>query len=76
VFSEEISEGEEGCCKKIVSVRKIDLDQLAEVFGLRGEMSGFEVGQWISPISFRFVIGYRRFVLSDVGASAVAVTEE
>ena len=75
VLIEEISEGQEGCCMKLVAVRELDLEALTEKFSLRGETSGFEVIRWLSPTSLEVSLLGHRFVVSELFMAEVLVEE-
>jgi hypothetical protein len=72
---EEVRLGAEGCCARIASVRKLDLDAMAKHFGLVGEMAGVRIVSARSPTSFRLVIHRRTFDVSHVDRSAATVME-
>ena len=46
VFLEKITFGDEGCCTKVASTREFDLRGFAEVFAIKGTLSGFEFVSW------------------------------
>jgi len=64
VFIEELRSGKEGCCISISSVRMLDLEQLYNKFGIKGERSDFKFIQWKSVKSFEFSIHKQRFLLT------------
>jgi hypothetical protein len=75
VLIEEISLGDEGCCKKIGRVSKMDLDSFAKAFGFGGEISGFKFIKWESETSFRFRFHEREFLASGLGKPSLTVSE-
>jgi hypothetical protein len=76
VYLEEITEGPEGCCRKFVKIRQLDLNDMQKKFNLRGELAGFEVYYWTSPTSFKFKLQDRTFDLSGLDKLKVFVEEE
>jgi len=75
ILVEEVTFGHEGCCKKVRSVTKIDLDAFAKAFGFVGEISGFEFIQWGSGTSFLFRFKGRLFLATGLGKPALTVSE-
>ncbi len=75
VFIEETISGDEGCCVRIASIRKLDLDQIYKKFGIFGEISSFKFIKWQSATSFEFSIHKRRFLLTDIDKKQVLVRE-
>jgi hypothetical protein len=75
ILLEEVTLGNEGCCKKIVGVSKVDLDGFAKAFGFIGEISGFEFLRWESEISFRFRFKGREFIAAGLGKSILTISE-
>ena len=75
VLIEEVTLGGEGCCKKVKSVRKVDLDAFAKAFGMTGEISGFEFLNWGGDDSFRFRFKDREFSASGIGKSPLTISE-
>jgi len=75
VYIEEITRGSEGCCVKLASIRKMDLDDFKNKFSLLGEISGFKLIRWNSPRSFNFKIGGREFVAKGLGNKMLDVDE-
>ena len=52
IIIEQITYGIEGCCAKVVSAKKLDMDMLWKKLGLRGEQTGVEFAAWMSADSF------------------------
>ncbi len=75
VFLEKITFGDEGCCTKVASTREFDLRGFAEVFAIKGTLSGFEFVSWNSTTSFMFRIQKRTFRLSNIQNQKVEVEE-
>ena len=73
VYFEEVALGREGCCKKVLQVRKFDLEAFASKYGLKGELAGFEFARWLGPTSFVFTFGDRGFVVSELNKQYVRV---
>ena len=75
VFIETVTFGAEGCCKKLSTTRKLDLDALAKTFGLVGEQSGFALVDWESPSSLRVRFMGHEFLLSHIERERVLVEQ-
>jgi hypothetical protein len=75
VYIEKVTFGEEGCCAKVVSTRKFNLEQFAESFDIKGELAGFEFHAWINPTVFKFKMHDRIFKVSDISKDIVQVEE-
>jgi len=75
VYIEEITRGSEGCCVRLGSIRKINLDDFKNKFSLRGEISGFMLTKWNSPTSFNFKLGGREFVAKNIGNEVLDIEE-
>jgi hypothetical protein len=73
VYLEEVTFGSEGCCKEVLSTRRFDLKAFTSAFGFKGELSGFEFVQWLSPTSFVFRYHERNFVMSAINKAKVKV---
>ena len=72
---EEVTLGNEGCCKKVRGVSRVDLDGFAKAFGFVGEISGFEFVKWESQTSFRFRFKGREFKVTGLGNSNLTISE-
>jgi hypothetical protein len=75
VLVEEVTLGNEGCCKKVRGVSRVDLDGFAKAFGFVGEISGFEFVKWESETSFRFRFKGREFKATGLGNSRLTISE-
>lgn len=53
LFIERVSLGDEGCCMRLRSVHRVDLEAVARAFGLRGELSRFSLDSAVAPGVFR-----------------------
>jgi len=73
VYIEMVTLGGEGCCKKLKSVRKFDLDTFCKAFNFIGEQAGFELVEWLNETSLVFRYQERDFVMSDIGKERVRV---
>ncbi len=73
IYIEMVTLGGEGCCKKLKTVRKFDLDAFASAYKFIGEQAGFEFIEWLSPTSLVFRYQEREFVMSDIGKERVSV---
>jgi hypothetical protein len=76
VFLEEIISGEGDCCRSVLSIRRLDLEQIHARFALPGQPSDFILLRWLSPTSFEFEIGNRPFVLEGLGQEQVRIKEK
>ena len=72
---EEVTLGDEGCCKKVMRVSRVDLDGFAKAFGFIGEISGFEFVKWESETSFRFRFKGREFKATGLGNPKLTISE-
>jgi hypothetical protein len=75
VLIEEVTLGSEGCCKKVRSVRKVDLDAFSKAFGMGGDISGFTFLNWGLENSFRFRVQGREFEASGLGKATLTISE-
>lgn len=75
IYLEMITYGDEGCCKKIEEIRKINDRKFAEKFKIGGEFSGFEFIKWLSPTSFEVKMKERNFKFYDIQNSDIKVVE-
>ncbi|TMI24027.1 hypothetical protein E6H36_09325 [Candidatus Bathyarchaeota archaeon] len=75
ILVEEVTLGNEGCCKKVSGVSEVDLDGFTKAFGFVGEISGFTFVKWESPTSFRFRFREREFVAAGLGRSSLTISE-
>jgi hypothetical protein len=73
IYIETVTLGREGCCKKLKSVRKFDLNAFCKAFNFIGEQAGFEFVKWVSRTWFLFRYHQREFVMSDIGKNPVCV---
>jgi hypothetical protein len=73
IYLEEITLGREGCCKRLIKIRKFNLEIFAKGFGFIGELSGFEVIRWVTPTSFEFRFQERSFMMSEINRPRVKV---
>ena len=76
VFLEEIISGEGDCCRSVLSIRRLDLEEIHTRFALPGKTSDFTLLRWLSPTSFEFEIQHRRFILDGLGKEHVRVKEK
>jgi len=76
VFLEEIISGEGDCCRSVLSIRRLDLEEIHARFAIPGKTSDFTLLHWLSPTSFEFVIQHRRFILDGLGKEQVRVKEK
>lgn len=53
LFIERVSLGDEGCCVRLRSVHRVDLEAVARAYGLRGELSRFSLDAAVAPGVFR-----------------------
>lgn len=74
-YIEEITQGVEGCCMKLRSIKMLDLYDFSEKFAFIGEITGFKVIGWVSPHSFKFSMKGRSFTLKDVRKNPVRIDE-
>ena len=75
VLIEEITLGNEGCCVKVKTVRRVDLDGFAKTFGFIGEIAGFRFLDWESGTSFRFRFHEREFIAIGLDEPRLVVNE-
>ena len=75
LFIEEITSGDEGCCVKVASIKKVDLEQLATIYGFRGELTGFKFIRWRSPTNFEFLFHGRSFLASEIDKGLIKLKE-
>jgi hypothetical protein len=75
VYFEKVTFGEEGCCAKVVSTRIFNLEQFAKLFGIKGELAGFEFQTWNNPTIFTFKMQDRTFKVSELSKDNVLVEE-
>ena len=75
VYFDKITFGEEGCCAKVVSTRKMNLEEFARIFSLQGELAGFEFVSWMTSSSFRFKMHNRLFELTELNKDKVLIKE-
>ncbi len=64
LFVEQVTLGEELCCKEVAWARQVTMFRLASAFGLRGELTDLVVGDWRSPGSFEFTLHDRWFLVT------------
>ena len=76
VFLEEIISGEGDCCRSVLSIRRLDLEEIHTRFALPGKTSDFTLLRWLSPTSFEFEIRNRPFVLEGLGQEQVRVRQK
>lgn len=76
VYLEEILSGEGDCCRSILSIRRLDLEELCARFEIAGRPDDFSFIGWRSADSFEFKIRRRRFVLEGLGGETVEVKEK
>jgi len=70
-----ISQGEEGCCMKLKSIQKLDLDKLAEKHSLVRGITGFKVIGWEDFNKFTFTVQNRKFLALIVNSKTIEVQE-
>jgi len=75
ILIEEVRYGVEACCARVVSVREVDLSEMAGHFGMRGELSGVHIIRSLSPTSFRISFRNRIFDLSNIDRETITVTQ-
>lgn len=75
ILIEEVTLGNEGCCRKVRGVSQIDLDGFVKAFGFAGEISGFQFVKWESESSFRFRFKDREFTAAGLGKSRLTISE-
>jgi len=56
LYIEQVTFGMEGCCKKIVSKKELDLYKLFEIYQLTGEIANVEFRTWIDFKTFQLNI--------------------
>jgi hypothetical protein len=76
VFLEEIISGEGDCCRSVLSIRRLDLEEIFTRFSLSDKTSEVTFLRWRSSTSFEFKIGERTFLLKGLGQAQVRVTEK
>jgi hypothetical protein len=75
IYLEKVVFGPEGSNTRIVSVRALDLEDFADTFKMKGEISGITFSKWLSASSCQFTLYGRTFTISDIGKATVSVTE-
>jgi len=74
VYIEEITTGREGCCRRLKSIRKLDLEDWAQQFKMKGELAGFRIVRWSTPTTAEVEFQGRAFVLTDLDRARVRVS--
>ena len=64
LYIEEVTFGSEGCCKQIISKKKLDLYELFIKFGLTGEVTNVQFSKWVNPSTFNLKIRDKLFSVS------------
>ncbi len=75
IYIEKVIVGEEGCCKRVLSTRAIDMHQYQRKFGIKGEMAGINFSKWLSPTSFQFQQFNRKFNITNIDKRDVSIKE-
>ena len=75
VYIEKVTYGDEGCCKRLASIRALDLKEFAQAFNLPGEISGFKFVKWDSSSAFTFSMRDRYFRAYDIQKPKVKIIE-
>ena len=73
VYIEEITIGREGCCRRLKSIRKLDLEDWAQQLKTKGELAGFRIVRWNTPTTAEVEFQGRAFVLSELDRARVRV---
>lgn len=76
LYIEQVTFGSEGCCKQIISKKKLDLYDLFIGFGLSGEVANVIFSKWINPSTFELQIQDEAFLISiDQNSAAIKRTD-
>lgn len=74
IYIEKIYIGEEGGGKKILKKRLVNMLNLAELYNLKGEISGIEFIKWDSWNTFEVKILNKTFKFEDIDNDIISVT--
>jgi hypothetical protein len=64
LYIEEVTLGNEGCCKQIASKKELDLYTLFEKFELTGEVANVTFSKWVNKTTFELQIQEQIFSIS------------
>lgn len=70
LFIERVSLGDEGCCMRLQTVHRVDLEAVARAFGHRGELSRFSLDSAVAPGVFRVHLHDLPMTLRVIGDTA------
>ena len=75
IFIEEMTFGEEGCCRNLVRIQRIEPRDIMQAFSIEGEPWKLRFVEWLSPTSFFFDLADTRFRMTYVDKSSVTVSK-
>ncbi len=74
IYIEEFISGPEGCCKRLIETRKVDLYELMRTLKIEGEPFGLWFKCWLSPRSFEFVLCNKKLQVIDIDKKSPTFT--
>jgi hypothetical protein len=73
LYIEEVTFGSEGCCKKILSKKELDLYELFKEYQIRGEVTNVKFLKWIDATTCQLTIKDKIYSVSNLDSDIVKV---
>ncbi len=73
LYIEQVTYGNEGCCKTVAKSRELDLYEVYGSFGLTGEISGIAFHRWIDANSCEITIQKKIYRLSQLDKKKISM---